>query len=111
MTIVCGTDLSDNANQAVNAAFALARLRHDRELVITHVLAEDAGDLARRQSLQPKFLEKLDAFFGPAASRFHRINRLLVRIPRRAAAGGATASYATHRRSEGSATRNIVSQR
>jgi len=44
MTIVCGTDLSDNANQAVNAAFALARLRHDRELVITHVLAEDAGD-------------------------------------------------------------------
>ena len=37
MTIVCGTDLSDNANQAVNAAFALARLRHDRELVITHV--------------------------------------------------------------------------
>ena len=44
MTIVCGTDLSDNANQAVNAAFALARLRHDRELVITHVLATDASD-------------------------------------------------------------------
>lgn len=44
MTIVCGTDLSDNANQAVKAAFALARLRHDRELVITHVLDADAED-------------------------------------------------------------------
>jgi nucleotide-binding universal stress UspA family protein len=49
MTIVCGTDLSDNANQAVNAAFALARLRHDRELVITHVLATDASDHGRRR--------------------------------------------------------------
>lgn len=44
MTIVCGTDLSDNANQAVKAAFALARLRGDRELVITHVLDRDADD-------------------------------------------------------------------
>ncbi len=44
MTIVCGTDLSENANLAVSAAFALARLRHDRELVLTHVLAADADD-------------------------------------------------------------------
>lgn len=44
MTIVCGTDLSDNANQAVQAAFALARLRKDRELVLTHVLPADADD-------------------------------------------------------------------
>jgi nucleotide-binding universal stress UspA family protein len=44
MTIVCGTDLSDNANHAVKAAFALARLRKDRELVLTHVLDADADD-------------------------------------------------------------------
>lgn len=44
MTIVCGTDLSDNANHAVTAAFALARIRGDRELVITHILDPDARD-------------------------------------------------------------------
>jgi nucleotide-binding universal stress UspA family protein len=44
MPIVCGTDLSDNANQAVSAAFALARARGDRELVITHILDPDAAD-------------------------------------------------------------------
>ncbi|MEZ4403470.1 MAG: universal stress protein [Kofleriaceae bacterium] len=46
MTIVCGTDLSDNANQAVQAAFALARRRGDRELVVAHVLDPETRDHA-----------------------------------------------------------------
>jgi nucleotide-binding universal stress UspA family protein len=42
MTIVCGTDFSDNAAQAARAAASIARCLHDR-LELVHVLSDPAG--------------------------------------------------------------------
>ena len=78
--------------------------------VARHAFAEHSGDLAGAQALQPKFLEQLDALFSPA----HQSQLLTAfrrcRLLHRAVASVQTARYATHRRSEGSATRDIVSQ-
>ena len=56
MTIVCGTDLSEGANQAITAAFALAQRRGDREIVVTHVLDPDADGDHERESAEARTL-------------------------------------------------------
>ena len=56
MTIVCGTDLSEGANQAIIAAFALARRRGDRAIVVAHVLDPDADRDRDRDSSKARTL-------------------------------------------------------
>src|SRR4051794_10355754 len=63
MAIVCGTDLSAAASGALDVARALAAQRGDREVVLVHVV-EDEADAPRARASVEAFAEKAGA--GPA---------------------------------------------
>jgi len=63
MSIVCGTDLSDASNGALEVARELAAQRDDREVILVHVVDEEA-DVARARAAVEAQAERAGA--GPA---------------------------------------------
>jgi len=70
MPIVCGSDLSAGSAEATAAAVAIAALRGDDEVVVVHVLGDDARDDRERDRLDAAARAKLDAAAARATEGF-----------------------------------------
>jgi nucleotide-binding universal stress UspA family protein len=87
MPIVCGSDLSAGSAEAAAAAVAIAALRGDDEVIVVHVMSEDAEDDAARDKLAAVARTSLEAEAERARAGFSGVSIRTVILAGPAVAG------------------------